>query len=211
MGTLLFILIISGFYKPFYQPPAVQAAVISEQIPEGTRITFGNPTRLRIPTLGMDRDLLTGEYNPDDQSWTLSPRGVHFATASAPANDYGGSTFIYGHNNTHVFGPLSGLRSGDIAEILTDNNLIFTYTFTQRDTLKPENTSPLTYQGDPRLTLQTCSGNWHQNRELFYFELTHVEYIDPEKSDSFKAAKAARYSMGDTAAMTILKEMSSVQ
>ena len=183
MGTLLFILIVSGFYQPFYKPPETPATIIRDPVPEDIHIVSGTPQRLRIPSLDMDRDLLDGVYNPSDASWTLSSRGVHYALASAPANDYGGSTFIYGHNNRHVFGPLTKLSDGDVAEIVTTNDLIFSYRFTKRDTVKPEDTSILTYQDSPRLTLQTCSGNWHQNRELYYFELVSINSVYEKHSE----------------------------
>lgn len=173
--ALLFIVTVSGVYRPFYQPPAVQEAIVPVKIPKEIVITSGRPVRIRIPAISLDRPLIDGVYNPDDGSWSLTPTGIHYAIASAPANDYGGSTFIYAHNNKNAFGPLNKIQPGDQVEIMTDNQLKFTYKFTQKATLDPSDTSPLTYQDrPPRLTLQTCTGNWHQLREIQYFDLISV-------------------------------------
>lgn len=174
-GTLLFILIVSGIYRPFYSPPAVIAFSPPVKIPREIPILSGRPIRIRIPSIGLDRPLLDGVYNSEDGSWSLSSTGIHYAVASAPANDYGGSTFIYAHNNKNAFGLLKNVKLGDSAEIYTDNNLVFTYIFAQETTLEPTDTTPLTYQDrPPRLTLQTCTGNWHQLREIHYFDLKSV-------------------------------------
>lgn len=210
MGALLFILVVSGLYQPFFKPPQVNAAVIPRKPPtEEVIITSGTPARLRIPAINMDRDLLDGGYSPATNSWTLSSRGVHYATASAPANDYGGSTFIYGHNNKNVFGPLKNVGEGDIAEIVTDNDLVFTYKFHKRDTLQPTDTSPLTYQASPRLTLQTCTGNWNQLREMFYFELVDITDISPVATVSEQVKKVSTLAYASNGSgMEILQELS---
>jgi LPXTG-site transpeptidase (sortase) family protein len=187
MGTLLFILIISGIYRPFYSPGVVYVPVINPRPkPDVPIVLSGKPLRLEIPAIILNRELLDGIYTPEDGSWTLTPRGIHYAIGSALANNQSGSTFIYGHNNRHVFGPLPKLNVGEEAIVTTDNNLVFTYRYTARETLKPDNTSPLSYTGSPRLTLQTCSGNWYQNRELFYFELTKVSDLTKKEDYDYK-------------------------
>lgn len=175
-GALLFMLTVSGIYRPFYQPPEVLPAIIPVKIPKEVTIISGRPVRLVIPSIHLDRQLADGVYNSDDGTWTLSSTGIHYAIASAPANDYGGSTFIYAHSNMSAFGPLKNIAFGDTAELYTDNNLKFTYTFYQESKIDPTDTTPLTYQDrPPRLTLQTCSGNWHELRDMHYFKLTSVE------------------------------------
>lgn len=174
-GALLLILIVSGLYRPFYKPPAVIPAIIPIKPPQKINIISGRPVRIVIPAINLDRQLVDGVYNSDDGSWTLTPTGIHYAVASAPANDYGGSTFIYAHNNKNAFGPLKTIEMGDIAEIYTDNHLKFTYKYYQESKIDPSDTTPLTYQDSPpRLTLQTCTGNWHELRDMHYFELTSV-------------------------------------
>ncbi len=175
-GVLLFVLIVSGIYEPFYEAPTASAVVVTpRKIPKTTIVQSGRPIRIRIPSISLDRELFDGVYNSDDGSWTLSPTGIHYAIASAPANDYGGSTFIYAHSNKDAFGPLKNMKFGDRAELYTDNGLVFTYRYSLEASIAPSDTTPLTYQeSPPRLTLQTCTGNWHQLREMHYFELINV-------------------------------------
>jgi len=175
-GALLFILVVSGIYRPFYTPPAVVEAIAPMKIPKEINVISGRPVRIVIPSIHLDRPLIDGVYNAADGSWSLTPTGIQYAVASAPANDYGGSTFIYAHSNKDAFGPLKNMRFGDIAEIYTDNNLVFTYQFFREASIDPSDTTPLTYQDSPPLlTLQTCSGNWHEFRDMHYFELMDIK------------------------------------
>lgn len=178
-GSLLFVLMVSGVYRPFssaspqvpeytFIPP--RKLVSSEQI-----IHSGKPIRIQIDALNIDTELLDGVYNSTNNTWTLSPNGVHYATASALANTFGGSTFVYGHNNSQVFGSLLTLSFGDEVHLQTDTELTFTYRYVRNAQLRPEDTSPLTYQASPPiLTIQTCSGNWQEYRSIFYFDLIQV-------------------------------------
>lgn len=138
------------------------------------KITKGIPIRLVVPNSDIDLEIIDGVYNPDDKSWNVSPRKVHYALESAPANDYGGNTFIYGHNNPKVLGKLSRLKPGDSAQVHTANGLIFTYTLTASKDYLPEDASIFSYQGKPILTLQTCAGVWNELRRIYTFNLESV-------------------------------------
>jgi LPXTG-site transpeptidase (sortase) family protein len=138
-------------------------------------IIAGKPTRLTVPKIGTDLIVEEGHYNPADQSWTLSGYNAHFAMPSVLANDTQGNTFIYGHNNAHVFGPLKALVIGDRVQVFTDAGHTFTYSLQQIAEVKPDDTTTFNYEGPPVLTIQTCSGSWHEKRQLFTFKLEKVD------------------------------------
>lgn len=135
----------------------------------------GKPVRLQVPSLGIDLAVADGAYNPSDGSWTLSKDKVHFALPSAPANNQEGNTLIYGHNRKEVFAKLLSIQPGAAAIVTTENGYRFTYIYTQTETVDPTATEIFGYQGAPRLTLQTCTGRWFENRQFFYFSLSGYE------------------------------------
>jgi len=177
-GIMLLFLMAAYQSTPFIkQPVLVQAQIPPRPIPEEVIITSGIPDRLIIPALSIDMDLQDGTYLPEQNAWTLSPRGAHYATMTAQANDHSGNTFIYGHNNKHVFGPLKNLLPGQEVQIITKNGLKFTYSYERSEALEPEDTSVLGYTEKPQLTLQTCSGNWNEKREMYYMQLKEVKEV----------------------------------
>lgn len=144
--------------------PAVPVAVVS-----------GEPIHISLPSLDISLDIKPGYYDSPKQTWTLSDTYAHFATVTAPPNNRAGNTFIYGHNKEAVFKKLLAIKVGDTAVITTANNRTFTYTFTGQKTTSPNDVSLLHYKGSPILTLQTCSGVFYQNRQLFTFAFTGVQ------------------------------------
>lgn len=134
----------------------------------------GIPVRVVVPTHAIDLSIEPGEYNPADNSWTLNDTDAFFAKLSNPANNSNGNTFIYGHGTDAVFGKLSANppTPGTIAKVYTDNGYVFTYTFREVKDYDPADTSALSdiSKGKPRVTLQTCTGDWSQWRTMYTFD-----------------------------------------
>lgn len=139
-------------------------------------IVMGKPVWLTVPKIGLEIRVMEGHYNENDGSWTLRDGRIetYFAMPSALANDLGGNTIIYGHSNKHVFSPLVKLEPGDIAEVRTENGHVFRYVFVDQLTVTPEDTSIFTLEGTPKLILQTCTGNWYEQRGLHSFTLAET-------------------------------------
>jgi LPXTG-site transpeptidase (sortase) family protein len=137
-------------------------------------IISGKPMRVVIASLGIDLPIDEGLYNASDGSWSLSGYHAQFATLSPLANDSNGNTFIYGHNNKYVFGPLKKIAPGDNAQVYTDNGHIFLYKFVSTNAVTPDDTSVLNYQGPPIMTIQTCSGAWNEQRQMYVFSFDKV-------------------------------------
>jgi sortase (surface protein transpeptidase) len=93
---------------------------------------------------------------------------------STLANDYSGDTFIYGHNNRFVFGPIKDIAPGSEALVYTSNNHVFSYVFQSSKNLTPDDTSILRYKGPSKLTVQTCSGALFEWRQLFSFDFNRL-------------------------------------
>jgi LPXTG-site transpeptidase (sortase) family protein len=134
----------------------------------------GRPVRIQLPSLGIDLAVINGYYDAATQSWTLTNNDAQYAVNTVLANNQEGNTFIYGHNRKQVFESLYKIQPGQHAIVYTDNNHVFTYEYTGSVVTSPNDDSLFTYQGPPILTLQTCSGLWYQNRQLFHFSLVSV-------------------------------------
>jgi LPXTG-site transpeptidase (sortase) family protein len=138
--------------------------------------TSGQPDRITIPSEDLDLPVIPGAYDPSTDSWTLSGYKAQFATASAPANNVGGETFIYGHNNDYVFGALRHVTPSVGAEafVYTTNGHEFAYSFQKTWSVGPYDVSTLHYQGPPILLIQTCTGSFNELRTMYLFNFEKV-------------------------------------
>lgn len=134
----------------------------------------GKPVRVQIPALKLDLAVAEGHFNPTNRTWTLSNDKAHYAVNTRLANNTEGNTFIYGHNRPGVFKTLYQVKPGDQATVTTENGHTFTYVFKAAYETNPNDDSLFQYKGAPILTIQTCSGMWYQNRQLFTFTLQKV-------------------------------------
>lgn len=152
------------------EPIVTQPTVVSSP-----SIATGKPVSLSIPSLNLNIDVADGIYNPKTGQWTLSNDKVHYALKTVQPNDGQGNTLIYGHYRPGVFATLKSISPGSEVIVRTDNGLRFTYAYTGNRVVDPSDGSVFDYQGDPMLTLQTCTGRFMQNRQLFSFTFVRVD------------------------------------
>jgi LPXTG-site transpeptidase (sortase) family protein len=145
-------------------------------VPDKTAIQ-GVPTGMSIPSLGIQNDVAQGVFDKHSGKWTLTLDKVQYAVMTNQPNDQRGLTFMYGHNRKGVFARLPAIQAGAVAQVTTDNNHTFYYRFTGSKTVTPQDTSIFAYNGSPILVLQTCTGAFFQNRQLFTFELIGVDDV----------------------------------
>lgn len=138
---------------------------------------YGKPVRIVMPSLNIDIKVVDGEYNRASGEWTLSRDKAQFALPSVQPNNESGNTLIYGHYRTEVFAALHTIQPSAVAYITTANGYKFSYTFTTSQAFDPTDTTIFRYQGPPRLTVQTCSGNYFQHRQMFYFTFDTVKKV----------------------------------
>ncbi|MBX4197360.1 sortase [Candidatus Saccharibacteria bacterium] len=134
----------------------------------------GTPVRIRVPSVNIDLNVIPGYYYPATKSWTLSLNNAQYAVMTAKANNQQGDTFIYAHARYGVFHDLPKILPGAETIITTDNGHTFTYKFQSSSITTPDDTTLFDYKGKPVLILQTCTGTYFQNRQLFVFNLAKV-------------------------------------
>lgn len=174
--------VIPGAYFWYRNKQITQAAtsnqtpvVITPTVVQAPKVITGKPMRLLVPSLGMDLSVEDGIYDAKTGQWTLSLDKVHYALMTVQPNDKQGNTLIYGHYRPEVFAYLHTIQKGALVKVKTENNHTFTYKFTGSRVVNPADTSVLSYEGKPMLTLQTCTGAFMQNRQLFSFDLVDVK------------------------------------
>lgn len=151
-----------------------QPTVTTPTVVAAPQVITGKPSRLVIPSLKLDLSVADGIYDTKSGQWTLSSDKVHYALMTMQPNDQQGNTLIYGHYRPGVFATLKSIKPGAEIRVITDNGYTFTYTFRDAKTVEPSDTSILSYEGKPMLTLQTCTGAFMQNRQLFSFDFSSV-------------------------------------
>ncbi len=148
--------------------------ITKSTVPAVPDITTGKPVTLSIPSLNLKLPVADGIFNPKSGQWTLSNDKVHYALMTMQPNDTQGNTLIYGHYRPGVFSTLKTIKQGSEVSITTENGYLFTYSYTGNQVVSPADGSIFSYEGKPKLTLQTCTGAFMQNRQLFSFEYLKV-------------------------------------
>lgn len=180
---LLTIFAIAYCIHPYIQQKTVWTDRLTkaDQIPYlpkvvNKREVYGRPVRLLIPGSSIDIPVDKGYFDPSSSSWTLSDYRAQFAMPSALANNIGGDTLIYGHNNDFVFGSLRHQTpsQGATALIYTNNGHALEYRFKRAYNLSPTDTSIFSFQGGPSLTIQTCTGSLNEWRTMYQFGFVKV-------------------------------------
>ncbi|MDB5160979.1 MAG: hypothetical protein JWO96_359 [Candidatus Saccharibacteria bacterium] len=173
-ATLLFAV---GIFKPrlIFKPPPLPPANNAVSVQQyKADVIYGRPIRMVVPAVSIDLPVDEGFYDASSNTWTLSGTHAQFAMISSLANNDSGNTFIYGHENRAVFVPLQAIKPGAEALLYTDNGHIFSYIYQTFTNLRPSDTSILSYKGPPILTVQTCSGNLFEWRQMFTFKFDRV-------------------------------------
>lgn len=160
-------------------PVSAQSVSIPETKPAPVRHAItGKPVKIYIkdPSNGLEINLPVDEgfYDEKTQTWTISGWKAQFAMPSLLANDIQGNTLIYGHNNKDVFGLITAMHPGAIAEIHTHNGKVFKYVYEKSQVLQPNDVTVFKYDGPPTLVVQTCTGKWDELRSLYFFKFVSV-------------------------------------
>lgn len=158
------------------QAKAVAAAQVA-QMPVSPDVTFvsGEPSSLYIPSLDIDLAVTPGVFNAQTGEWTLTRDKAQYAVMTPEPNTVGGNTFIYGHYRRGVFNTLHQIQSGERVIVSTKNGKKFTYIYQSNRVVAPTDVAGIfDYQGTPILTIQTCTGVFFENRQLFTFSLESV-------------------------------------
>jgi LPXTG-site transpeptidase (sortase) family protein len=156
-----------NFNNVVAQVNTAQKPVIQEKLITGFPVSISIPGSR--PALDINVSVNPGYYNKTTAEWTLSESAAQFAVISNQPNNISGNTFIYGHYRANVFAYLHLIKPGTIATVTTNNGYQFNYKFLSTYAVQPTDTNVLAYSGTPILTVQTCSGSFFQNRQMFIF------------------------------------------
>lgn len=175
LGSTLIILSVLIFLGIYFVKPGVpnthRGSLHSPGPPRPVsygQILKGEPSNLAVPSLGISLNVIKGWEKPNGL-WVLTPNNVQYAIISPEPNNHEGNTVIYGHATTAIFGKLFQIKKGSTASITTSNGYIFSYRYEGTYSVNPFDFSIFSYKGAPILTLQTCSGTFYQNRQMFQF------------------------------------------
>jgi LPXTG-site transpeptidase (sortase) family protein len=153
--------------------PNVSAAA---QITHSPNVIDGQPVRFQVPSLGMNLAVIPGYYDTKTGQWTLTRDKVQYAAITPEPNNESGNTFLYGHYRQQVFARLHLIKPGSEAIVTTSNNHVFYYKLRNVSVVNPNDSASIfNYSGKPILTVQTCTGLFFQNRQLFTFDLERVK------------------------------------
>lgn len=145
---------------------------IEKREPKQSPIT-GYPVSIYIPgsrpAFNMSVNIIPGYYNASTGAWTLTTTDAQFVTFSAQPNNITGNTYIYGHYRPNIFAYLHLISLGTIATITTSNGYLFKYKYVYTYAVSPSQTAVLDTSKAPILTVQTCSGAFFQNRQMYIF------------------------------------------
>lgn len=173
-ASMLVILYHSQQSRQFATGPApITQSNTQSTLPKSDYIQ-GQPSELILPSLDISLPVISGVYNPQTKQWTLSLDKVQYAAMTPPPNNATGNTFIYGHYRKGVLASLHTIQMGALAVVKTQNGHSFYYQLSSVRTTNPEDSSVFNYQGAPILTIQTCTGLFYQQRQLFTFNLIRV-------------------------------------
>jgi LPXTG-site transpeptidase (sortase) family protein len=172
-GALLIALYRSRVSDLTITPPAHASAASSASRSDLPTYLGGQPSRILIPSLHIDLPIVPGYYNVKTRTWTLTTNSVQYAVMTPEANNQGGNTFLYGHYRSNVFASLHTIQANAEAIVETSNHHTFYYQLSGvRVVSHGDSDSVFRYTGAPILTVQTCTGIFFQNRQLFTFNLT---------------------------------------
>jgi LPXTG-site transpeptidase (sortase) family protein len=169
----------SPFYLSHLHTLKVEAAARDAQVvlnkPKSAPtkpLLSGKPIRIILPAESIDVSVVDGYYIPNKQAWYVAPAAATYAPNTKLINNTEGTSLIYGHWFSYVFGNTKYLKKGDTAIVYTDNGHIFQYTFDSEVSVNPTDVEIFSeLDGKPTLKLMTCGGTWAQNRRIMTFNL----------------------------------------
>lgn len=134
----------------------------------------GEPQSMSIPQLDINLSIIPGNFDQNTKTWNVSRDKAHFATVTKHPNTVEGNTLLYGHNSDAVLGKTRDLKLGDTLIIKTDKGMSFLYEYSEDKVVDPSDVSIFSYQGPPRVTIQTCTGLFDSMRRFMTFKFKQI-------------------------------------
>ncbi|KXK09188.1 MAG: Sortase family protein [Microgenomates bacterium OLB22] len=135
------------------------------------RQSIDAPVQIMVPQIGVQKPVKPGTYDLSKDSWLITQDAAHFASLSVAPNTKKGTTVIYAHNTTDLFGKIHKLNTGDIVVLTTQDGRRFTYGYLSQEKVSPTHVTVFRNDGRPQLTLITCTGPHNNARLLVHLKL----------------------------------------
>lgn len=146
-------LLIWGTHKALY----IRSLRISGDVLSTFSYTDSYKTHVSRIQVGRHIDASVVESGYVNGNWIVSPDNANHVYQSAiPGTP--GNIIIYAHNTASLFGPLRGVKKGEIIHLTTTTGTQYTYVVTTVIEVNPSETSLLKPTVSETLTLYTCSG-----------------------------------------------------
>lgn len=171
--SLILWALLSNGYLSKIKPGAMNTIASSEST--NSEYVSGQPERILVPSIGIDVEVDSGNYDKDNITWNVSQNKVNFAVMTDLPNNKSGNTVIYGHNSKYIFKNLEDVKDGDRVYIQTKNGHSFEYVFISKKEINPNDVSILESSELPQLILLTCKGLLNEKRLVLTFRLNQTE------------------------------------
>jgi LPXTG-site transpeptidase (sortase) family protein len=139
---------------------------------------FGTPVYISIESVGISLDIKVGEYDYDNQTWTLTNGSAYWANLSDSILMENSNTVIYAHNQVNEFYKTKYLKVGDLIKIKTDQGKEVSFKYVSDTLVSPERGDLIVADSSvSQLTLITCNGIFSENRRIIYAEMITKESL----------------------------------
>lgn len=133
------------------------------QVPEPINVVEEGDLPEKVLISKVKIDLLVSPVKVVDNQWIISKEGVSYLLGSGiPGQE--GNIVIYGHNKSHLFGPIRWLGIGEEIKLINQQGNEYIYSIVETRIVSPETVEVLAPTKDATLTLYTCTGFFDRER-----------------------------------------------
>lgn len=142
-----------------------KGVVITQSNPQ-----IGMPKKISLPRLGIDLDVVRGDYDQENNQWTLDKNHAFFVAPGQTPLSLTAKPLIYGHNIPAVFRNLDGIADGELMYITDDSGRILQFKYLGSRVVEPGQSDALNdFHPNTDITLLTCTSVTFKNRKLLFF------------------------------------------
>lgn len=151
-----FFCFLSAFSLKGYQE--FQQNILSfSQAPEPISVVEEGDLPEKVLISKIKLDLLISPVKVVNNQWIISEEGVSYLLGSGiPGQE--GNVVIYGHNKSHLFGPIRWLEEGEEIRLVNQQGDEYIYSIVETKIVSPETVEVLAPTKEATLTLYTCTG-----------------------------------------------------
>ncbi len=136
---------------------------IQPQPNSSNQISDNLPVRIVVPKVNINLPIV--EAKIDAGTWQVATDSAnHLNTSASPGQN--NNIVIYGHNLDTLFGPLYGVKQGDLIKIYTQQGQKYDYLVTKTLTIKLNQIEYIASTSSEMLTVYTCNGFFDSQRFL---------------------------------------------